>query len=97
MEKNSKNSYPFLSISSNSQSNGFFQDESGYRLLVENANDAIFITIDGYIVFHNRKTEILTGYSSTELFKIPFTSFIQPDDRTKLVIKTNREHNLSGF
>ncbi|HSR11341.1 MAG TPA: PAS domain S-box protein, partial [Thermodesulfobacteriota bacterium] len=57
------------------------ESEEKYRLLVQNANDAIFIAQDGVIVFANRKTEELLGLSSTELLTVPFAQFIHPEDR----------------
>lgn len=55
--------------------------EEKYRLLVENANNAIFIVQDGVIKFPNPKTEELLGYRAEELAKIPFVSLIHPEDR----------------
>lgn len=57
------------------------ESEAKYRMLVDNASDAIFIAQDGFIKFSNRKTEELLGYSAKELCKKPFTAFIHPDDR----------------
>lgn len=55
--------------------------EEKYRLVVENANDAIFIIQDGIIKFPNRRLEEFSGYSKEELTKVPFTSFIHEEDR----------------
>ncbi|MBE0603613.1 MAG: PAS domain S-box protein, partial [Deltaproteobacteria bacterium] len=55
--------------------------ESKYRLLVENANDGIFIVQDGVIKFPNPVTERVTGYSAEELSRIPFLDLVHPDDR----------------
>ena len=82
--KNTQNPYPLMSMGKNEQNEIFQSEETGYRLLVENANDAILITIDGYVVFHNRKTEILSGYSTDELNRLPFSSFIRSEDRNKI-------------
>ena len=65
------------------------QSEEQYRLLVENANDAIFIIQDGVIKFSNPRTEEMTGYSATELDGIPFINFIHPEDR-KIVLESRR-------
>jgi len=55
--------------------------EEKYRLLVENANDAIYILQDGVVKFHNPKTEELTGYSGEEIATTDFAEFIVPEDR----------------
>ena len=57
------------------------ESEEKYRLLVENANDAIFITQDRVAKFPNPKAEEMIGYSAEELATIPFTDLIHPDDR----------------
>ena len=61
------------------------ESEEQYRLLVENANDAIFITQDGVIIFPNPKTTEITGYSTSELSKISFDKIIHPEDRELVV------------
>jgi two-component system, cell cycle sensor histidine kinase and response regulator CckA len=55
--------------------------EEKYRLVVENANDAIFIAQDGMIKFPNPQATNLTGYTEKELIKVPFPSFLHADDR----------------
>ena len=59
--------------------------EKKYRLLVQNANDAIFIAQDGVFKFSNPKTETLTGYSSAELAKMPFINLVHPADRNRVM------------
>jgi PAS domain S-box-containing protein len=59
--------------------------EEKYRLLVQNANGAIFIVQDGVIKFPNPKTETLTGYSSTELANMPFINLVRPADRNRVI------------
>lgn len=59
--------------------------EEKYRILVENASDAIFVAQDEVIKFSNPRTEELTGYSSKELMKMPFAVFIHSDDRAKVI------------
>ncbi len=61
------------------------KSEERYRILVENANDAIFIAQDEVIKFSNRKTEELTGYSAEEMSKIPFIEIIHPDYRATVI------------
>jgi len=69
------------------------ESEERYRLLVENANDAIFIIEDGIIKFPNLKTEEMTGYSEKELSEIPFINIIHPDDR-EMILKRRRKRLL---
>ncbi|MBP1714162.1 MAG: multi-sensor hybrid histidine kinase [Deltaproteobacteria bacterium] len=60
------------------------ESEEKYRLLVENANDAIFIIQDKVIRFSNPKTEELLGYEARELTSIPFSEHIHPLDRESI-------------
>ena len=55
--------------------------EEKYRLLVDNANDAIFIAQDGKIKFPNPKTVEMLGYSLEELKQIQYMDLVHPDDR----------------
>jgi len=64
------------------------ESEEKYRELVENANDAIFVIQDGFLKFHNKKTEELIGYSGEELDKIPFIEHVYPEDR-EMVLENN--------
>jgi PAS domain S-box-containing protein len=57
------------------------ESEEKYRILFENATDAIFIAQDEVIKFVNPKAEEMTGYSAEELAKIPFVDIIHPEDR----------------
>jgi len=66
------------------------KSEEKYRILVENANDSIFVAQNGVIKFLNQKTEELTGYLTAELIKMPFVDFIHPDDKQIVVEKHKR-------
>ena len=57
------------------------RSEYHYRLLIENANETIFVIQDGKIKFCNSKASELSGYSEDELISIPFTEFIYEDDK----------------
>jgi len=59
------------------------ESEEKFRLVVENANDAIFIVQDNVIKFPNPKTVEMLGYAKEELENIPFDSFIHPEDNAK--------------
>jgi len=52
-----------------------------YRVLVESAEEAIFVAQDGRLKFVNPKTEKMVGYTRAELISRPFMAFIHPDDR----------------
>ncbi len=50
------------------------KSEEKYRLVVENASEAIFIEQDGKIKFCNPKTLEICGYTKDELQQMPWTS-----------------------
>jgi len=70
------------------------QSEEQYRVLVENANDAIFIAQDGKLKFTNPRTLELIGYTDIEIEKTPFVDFIHPEDRAQ--VARNHEKRLKG-
>jgi two-component system, cell cycle sensor histidine kinase and response regulator CckA len=55
--------------------------EEKYRLVVENASDAIFVAQDGMLKFVNPKSRQIFGYSERELMSTAFVEFVHPDDR----------------
>ena len=61
------------------------KSEEKYRILVENANDAIYIEQEGMLKFCNPVTEKLTGYSQEELSVRPLPHIVHPDDRDAIV------------
>ena len=61
------------------------ESQEKYRLLFENANDAIYIAQDGVIKFPNPKVLDLVGYSAEELARMPFSDLIHPDDRAMVM------------
>lgn len=54
--------------------------EERIRLLLENANEGIFITQDNIVKFPNKKTVETIGYTAEELACIPFTKYVHPED-----------------
>jgi PAS domain S-box-containing protein len=50
--------------------------EEKYRLLIENAHDAIFITQEGFITYANPRTLKLLGFDMEELLRKPVASFL---------------------
>ncbi len=61
------------------------ESEEKYRVLVENANEAILVAQDGTLKFANPKTVELIGHSEEELTSRPFLDFIHPDDQEMVV------------
>jgi len=61
------------------------ESEEEYRLLIENATDAIFIAQDQILKFANSKAEAMTEYSREELVKIPFVDIIHPENREMVI------------
>ncbi len=59
------------------------KSEEKYRLVVENAWEAILVVQDGMIKYVNQKTLNLIGYDG-ELSPRPFIDFIYPEDREQL-------------
>jgi two-component system, cell cycle sensor histidine kinase and response regulator CckA len=57
------------------------ESEERYRILVENASEAILVASAGMLVFVNPKTTELLGYEMDEIVMKPFGPFIHPDER----------------
>ena len=80
-----------------------YRSTEKYQLLVENANDAIFVIQDGVIKFPNPKTEEMTGYYAEELGKILFHDFVHQEDREmveqryKRVLEGEEFHSPCSF
>ena len=64
--------------------------EEKYRLLVDNANDAIFIAQDGRIKFPNPRTVQILGYSAEDLNQIRYMDLVHPDDRVMVSQELDR-------
>jgi len=77
LESTRKSYYPQL----RSQIEELKKAEESYRLLFENANDAIFIVQDERIKFPNPKTLDMLGLNARQIADRPFVEFIHPDDR----------------
>lgn len=61
------------------------ESEEKYRLLVENVQHFIFVLQDGVFKFVNSMMVRISGYSAEELINKPFTDFIHPDDRDRVM------------
>ncbi|MBM4146127.1 MAG: PAS domain S-box protein [Nitrospira sp.] len=64
--------------------------EEKYRLVVDNASDAIFIAQDELLKFPNHQISLLTGYTHEELIRMPFKNFIHPEDRSMVLERYRR-------
>jgi PAS domain S-box-containing protein len=63
------------------------KSEQRYRLLVENANEAIMVIQDGTVKFVNEKAVETFGYSMQELQTTPIFELVHPDDREQVMKK----------
>jgi len=73
-------------INERKQIEGALQEsEEKYRILVEKANEAIIIVQDDVLIFANRRTSDLLGVPVTDLEGKPFTRFIWPEDRERVI------------
>ena len=70
------------------------ESEEKYRLLVENASDAIVVARDGMLCFVNSRAIALSGYSEEELLSNPFIAVVHPQDRD--TVQYNYLQRLSG-
>ncbi|MFH1058653.1 MAG: PAS domain S-box protein [Pseudomonadota bacterium] len=70
------------------------ESEEKYRLVVENANAAIFIGQDWRIKFPNPSLMDLTGYSRSELASQPYLSMVHEQDRE--LVRAMHERVFAG-
>ncbi|MBN1195664.1 MAG: PAS domain S-box protein [Methanomicrobiaceae archaeon] len=70
------------------------ESEEKYRLVVENSDNVVYIYRDSRILFANRRTAELTGYTYDELITMDIWDLVHPDDRSRL--QENAELRLSG-
>ena len=68
-----------------------------YRLLFENASDAIFVAQDEMIKFPNPQLSLLLGYSYEELTGTPFRNFIHPEDSDMVLERHNKRLQGHGI
>ena len=70
------------------------KSEREYRMLFENANDAILVAQDQMLCLANPRLEKLLGFSQAELTSRPITDFFHPEERH--VILERHEKRLKG-
>ena len=61
------------------------ESEEKYRLLVENASDAIFIIQDQKVKFPNPKAIEMGQNLAVDLERVPFLNYIHPEDRQMVI------------
>jgi PAS domain S-box-containing protein len=71
------------------------KSEERYRLLVDHANDGIFIAQQGKVKFPNPRTLEILGYDSDEVSAVPYMALIHPDDRA-IVQRAKEMQGLNG-
>ncbi len=65
--------------------NALRESEEKYRILVENANEGVLVSQNEVIRFLNQRTAEIVGYDEQELLSKPFTEFVHPDDKQKVI------------
>jgi two-component system cell cycle sensor histidine kinase/response regulator CckA len=70
------------------------ESEEKYRLLVENASEAIVVAQDGMLRFINSRTTELSGYSAEALKSNPFFDLVHPEDRDE--VRKNYIKRING-
>ncbi|MBN1531442.1 MAG: PAS domain S-box protein [Spirochaetes bacterium] len=68
--------------------------EEKYRVLVENAGEAVLVASGGMLLFVNPKAEEIIGYPREHLLSRPFMEFIHPDYRE--LIAQNYRQRMAG-
>ncbi len=66
------------------------ESEEKYRLLVENAGEAVFVAQDGFLKFANPATSRILGYAADDILARPFLELIYPEDRAMVVERHSR-------
>ncbi len=67
------------------------QSEERYRLVVENANEAIVIIQDGQHRFFNARALAIAGYDREEYASVPLIETVHAEDREKVELFVARE------
>ena len=61
--------------------NELLKSKQAYKIIIENASEAIFILQDGLVKFSNSQLIDMVDNSLDELLNLPFINFLHPDDR----------------
>ena len=71
------------------------QSEAKYRIVLENANEAIFVAQDEKLRFFNYKVVELSGVPSDELLDVSMFHFVHPDDKPHLMKRYHARLDIS--
>jgi len=71
--------------------------EEKYKLLVDKAQEAIFVVQDTIFRFVNPRLEEIVGFPADELIGKPFGAFVHPDDREAVIDRHYRRLNGDVF
>lgn len=89
-----------LEITHNQLLSKLTRSEEKYRLVVENANEAIVVIKSGKIMFFNQKALEISSFSKDEFMGRPFEKFVHPSDRKSAVsrhFERMEKKNVNGF
>jgi two-component system, cell cycle sensor histidine kinase and response regulator CckA len=67
--------------------NLFTESENMYQIVVDNANESIFVLQDNVMKFPNPRTVELFGYSKEDLARMPFMGLVLEEDRGLLSLQ----------
>jgi PAS domain S-box-containing protein len=70
------------------------RSEEKYRLLVENANEAIIVAQDGWLKFTNPKASAITGYTPKTLQSLPLSKLVHKNDQK--LVQERHEKSIRG-
>lgn len=70
------------------------ESEEKYRVVVENASEAVFIAQDGVLPFANPSAARISGRSLATLREMQFLDWVHPDDRE--MVRQRHERRLRG-
>lgn len=71
--------------------------EARYRLLVENANEAIIVLQDGIIKYANPRAEEIFACPAVKLHSVLFIDFVHPEDRKSILEHPYKQDNPFNY
>ncbi len=90
LETELKEVYAKLKQYSSQLENKVVESQEKYRLVVENANEAILVVQDEFFRFANPKALEVFGCTESELFSRPYVEFLHPDDRREVAERLSK-------